>query len=91
MSKSFKLSLITLSLILSGNFIWNHYCEVLNTIQMLTAELAVIKAELSLTDDDLVQFLKDEHDYLDGLKLPPVRDQLCIHYVEVLDELTQRW
>jgi hypothetical protein len=24
------------------------------------------------------------------LKLPPVRDQLCICYVEVLDELTQR-
>ncbi|KAG2090003.1 uncharacterized protein F5147DRAFT_748280 [Suillus discolor] len=53
------------------------------------ATLTVIKAELSLTDDDLVQFLKDERDYLDGLKLPPVQDQLCIHYVEVLDELTQ--
>ncbi|KAG2154140.1 uncharacterized protein EDB93DRAFT_1239530 [Suillus bovinus] len=54
-----------------SNFIWNHYHEVLNSIQTLTAELAVIKAELSLTDDNLVQFLKDEHDYLDGLKLPP--------------------
>ncbi|KAG2352683.1 hypothetical protein BDR07DRAFT_1454895 [Suillus spraguei] len=73
-----------------SNFIWNHYREALNSIQTLTAELAVIKAELSLTDDDLVQFLKDERDYLDGLKLPPVRDQLCIRYVEVLDELTQR-
>ncbi|KAG1723087.1 hypothetical protein EDD22DRAFT_982950 [Suillus occidentalis] len=73
-----------------SNFIWNHYREALNTIQTLTAELAVIKAELSLTDDDLVQFLKDEREYLDRLKLPPVRDQLCIPYVEVLDELTQQ-
>ncbi|KAG1857139.1 hypothetical protein F4604DRAFT_1883080 [Suillus subluteus] len=47
----------------------NHYCEALNSIQMLTAELATIKAELCLTDEDLSQFLKDEHDYLDGLKL----------------------
>ncbi|KAG2340550.1 hypothetical protein BDR05DRAFT_889615 [Suillus weaverae] len=70
-----------------SNFIWNHYREVLNSIQMLTAELAVIKAELCLTDEDLVQFLKDERVYLDELKLPPVQDQLCIHYVEVLHEL----
>ncbi|KAG1780643.1 hypothetical protein EV702DRAFT_1177860 [Suillus placidus] len=73
-----------------SNFIWNHYCEVLNSIQTLTAELAVIKAELCLTDEDLIQFLKDERVYLDGLKLPPVQDQPCICYVEVLDELAQR-
>ncbi|KAG1733397.1 uncharacterized protein EDB91DRAFT_1028248, partial [Suillus paluster] len=73
-----------------SNFIWNHYREALNSIQTLTAELAVIKAELCLTDEDLSQFLKDERDYLDGLKLPPVRDQLCIHYVEVLNKLAQR-
>ena len=83
------LSLLISSLIPSGNFIWNHYCEALNSIQTLTAELAAIKAELYLTDEDLSQILKDKHDYLDGLKLPPVRDQLCIHYVEVLDELAQ--
>ncbi|KAG1769947.1 hypothetical protein EV702DRAFT_978318 [Suillus placidus] len=73
-----------------SNFIWNHYREVLNSIQTLTAELAAIKAELTLTDEDFSQFLKDEHEYLDGLKLPPVRDQLCICYVEVLDELAER-
>lgn len=75
---------------LSGNFLWNHYREVLNSVQTLTAELTVIKAELSLTDDDFPRFLKEEHDYLDGLKQPPVRDQLCIRYVEVLDELAER-
>ncbi|KAG2335913.1 hypothetical protein BDR05DRAFT_978878 [Suillus weaverae] len=58
-----------------SNFVWNHYCEALNSIQTLTAELC-------LTDEDLVQFLKDEYVYLDRLKLLPVRDQLCIHYVE---------
>ncbi|KAG2112534.1 uncharacterized protein F5147DRAFT_744450 [Suillus discolor] len=73
-----------------SNFIWNHYREALNSIQTLTVELATIKAELCLTDEDLSQFLKDECDYLDGLKLPPVRDQLCIRYVEVLDELAQQ-
>ena len=74
---------------LSGNFLWNHYWEVLKSVQTLTAELTVIKAELSLTDDDFPQFLKEEHNYLDGLKQPPVRDQLCIRYVEVLDKLAE--
>jgi hypothetical protein len=74
---------------LSGNFLWNHYREALKSVQTLTAELTIIKAELSLTDDAFPQFLKEEHAYLDGLKQPPVRDQLCIRYVEVLDELAE--
>ena len=57
---------------------------------MLTAELAAIKAELSLTDDVFLQFLEDERDYLNGLKQPLLRDQLSIRYVEVLDELAER-
>ncbi|KAG1800236.1 uncharacterized protein HD556DRAFT_1230306 [Suillus plorans] len=63
--------------------------EALKSIQTLTAELVTIKAELSLTDEDFYQFYKEEYDHLDSLKLPPVRDQLCIHYVEVLDELAE--
>jgi len=74
---------------LSGNFLWNHYREALRTVQVLTAELAAIKAELSLTDDVFLQFLEDEWDYLNGLKQPLLRDQLSIRYVEVLDELAE--
>ena len=58
-------------------------------VQVLTAKLAAIKAELSLTDDVFLQFLEDERDYLNGLKQLLLRDQLPIHYVEVLNELAK--
>ncbi|KAG2744796.1 hypothetical protein P692DRAFT_20743081, partial [Suillus brevipes Sb2] len=71
-------------------YIWNHYREALKSIQILTAELNAIKTELSLTDEDFPRFLQEERNYLDRLKEPPIRDQLCIRYVEALDELTER-
>ncbi|KAG2143103.1 hypothetical protein DEU56DRAFT_911034 [Suillus clintonianus] len=75
---------------LSAHVLWNHYREGLKSIQTLTAELTAIKAELFLTDEDFPRFLDEERNYLDRLKLPPIRDQLCIRYVEVLDELAER-
>ncbi|KAG2152785.1 hypothetical protein DEU56DRAFT_868810 [Suillus clintonianus] len=73
-----------------STFLWNHYREGLKSIQTLTAELTAIKAELFLTDEDFPRFLDEERNYLDRLKLPPIWDQLCIRYVEVLDELAER-
>lgn len=74
----------------TGNFLRNHYREVLKVVHNLTAELAAIKHELQLTDDDFVQFLNEEQKYLDDLKQPPVEDRIHICYVETLDELAER-
>ncbi|KIK32737.1 hypothetical protein CY34DRAFT_46082, partial [Suillus luteus UH-Slu-Lm8-n1] len=68
-------------------FLWNHYREALKSVQTLTVELSVIKAELGITDHDFSQFILQERAYLESLKQPPVRDQICIRYVEALDEL----
>ncbi|KAG1881214.1 hypothetical protein F4604DRAFT_1879732 [Suillus subluteus] len=47
-------------------------------ISVLTAELAIIQSELGLADTDFPRFLKEEHDYLEGLKQPPEKDRLSI-------------
>lgn len=73
----------------SGTFLWNHYQEALNSVQMLTAELEAITCELGLSDGDFPEFFAQERTYLDTLKHPPPWDQLCIRYVEVFDELTE--
>lgn len=75
---------------LTGIFLWNHYREALKVVATLTAELTIIKAELQLTDDDFPRFLREESAYLECLKELPVRDNLCIRYVEVLGELAER-
>lgn len=74
----------------SANFLSNHYREATKQISVLTAELAIIQSELGLTDANFPRFLKEEHDYLDGLKQPPEKDRLSVRYVEVLDELAER-
>ncbi|KAG2140551.1 hypothetical protein DEU56DRAFT_870908 [Suillus clintonianus] len=67
-----------------SNFLWNHYREALKVITTLTVELTIIKAELQLTDDDFPRFLHEECNYLESLKELPVKDNLCIRYVEEL-------
>ncbi|KAG1867721.1 hypothetical protein F4604DRAFT_1881618 [Suillus subluteus] len=71
------------------NFLLNHYREAMKQISVLTAELAIIQSELGLADTDFPRFLKEEHDYLEGLKQPPEKDCLSIRYIEVLDELAE--
>ncbi|KAG1770561.1 hypothetical protein EV702DRAFT_1181582 [Suillus placidus] len=73
-----------------SNFLFNHYREATKQISVLAAELAVIQSELGLTNADFPRFLKEEHDYLDGLKQPPEKDCLSVRYVEVLDELAEQ-
>ncbi|KAG1720448.1 hypothetical protein EDB19DRAFT_1898470 [Suillus lakei] len=50
----------------------------LKSVQLLTAELETIKAELHLSDNDFLGFFDQEHVYLDSLKQPAPRDQLLI-------------
>ncbi|KAG2121788.1 hypothetical protein BD769DRAFT_1629343 [Suillus cothurnatus] len=73
-----------------NNFLWNHYCEALKSIETLTVKLSTIKSELNITDNDFLCYFEQEHTYLHSLKEPPARDQICICYVEALDELTER-
>ncbi|KIK35770.1 hypothetical protein CY34DRAFT_95506, partial [Suillus luteus UH-Slu-Lm8-n1] len=63
--------------------------DTLKSVQLLTAELETIKAELHLSDDNFLGFFDQECVYLDNLKQPAPRDQLSIHYVVVLDELAE--
>ncbi|KAG1846898.1 hypothetical protein F4604DRAFT_1884124 [Suillus subluteus] len=72
-----------------SNFLWNHYCEALKSIETLTVELSAIKLELNITDNDFLCYFEQECAYLHSLKEPPARDQLCIRYVEALDELIE--
>ncbi|KAG0697996.1 hypothetical protein DFH29DRAFT_878298 [Suillus ampliporus] len=73
-----------------SNFLWNHYCKALKSIEILTVELSTNQSELSITDDDFPRYLKQDCAYLHSLKQPPVRDQFCIRYAEALDELTEQ-
>ncbi|KAG1816407.1 uncharacterized protein BJ212DRAFT_1480860 [Suillus subaureus] len=55
----------------------------------LPAELSAIKDALNLTDTDFTHFHAQEHKYLNELKQTPAKDHLSIHYIGVLDELTE--
>ncbi|KIM61369.1 hypothetical protein SCLCIDRAFT_122131 [Scleroderma citrinum Foug A] len=59
----------------------------LSTSWTLTEELMILKSQLNLTDADFQQFHEEECTYLKLSKDPPIQDQLCIKYVDVLDEL----
>ncbi|KAG2127535.1 uncharacterized protein EDB93DRAFT_1243693 [Suillus bovinus] len=61
-----------------SNFLLNHYREATKQASMLTAKLGIIQSELSLADADFPCFLKEEHDYLNGLKQPPEKDRLSV-------------
>ena len=71
----------------AGKYLRTHFNEATRAICTLTSELDIIKKQYNLTDDDFVQFHADEHNYLENLKQPAIRDQLLIHYVQILDEL----
>jgi len=45
---------------------------------------------LCLTDEDFYRFVAEERAYLHSIRQPPLRDQLSIRYVQVLDELEER-
>ncbi|KAF8130815.1 hypothetical protein EV363DRAFT_221781 [Boletus edulis] len=71
-------------------FIRNHYREATQTVRTLTAELAIVKEALKLTDDDFSRFIIEERAYLTSLKQHPQRDPLKVRYTQALDELEER-
>ena len=73
-----------------GQYIYNHYWEVLTAVKTLKEELRDLRSQLNLTDEDFQRFHTEEHAYLELSKQPPIQDQLCIKYVQVLDELETR-
>ena len=73
-----------------GQYIYNHYREALTAAKTLKEELGDLRSQLNLTDEDFQRFHAEERAYLELSKQPPIRDQLCIKYVQVLDELETR-
>ncbi|KAF8545935.1 hypothetical protein OG21DRAFT_1479740 [Imleria badia] len=71
-------------------FIRNHYRKATQTVRTLTAELAIVKEALKLTDDDFSRFIIEERVYLTSLKQHPQRDPLKVWYTQALDELEER-
>lgn len=71
-------------------FIWNHYKEAKECIHMLTAELAILKSKLNLTDNDFFHFLAKEHAYLLSLKQLLQQHKLKVHYVQALNDLEEK-
>lgn len=70
-----------------GTFLRNHYREALTAIYTLTTELSALEGVLNLTDVDFIHFHEQERSYLDGLKEPPVKDQISVRYIQSLDEV----
>ena len=70
-----------------GQYIYNHYREVLTAVKTLKEELGNLGSQLNLMDEDFQWFHAEERAYLELSKQPPIRDQLCIKYVQVLDSL----
>jgi hypothetical protein len=68
----------------SGTFIGNHYEEATNAISSLETELAAIKRELHITDENLAQYAIDEKTYLDNLKHTPITETVKVKYVYAL-------
>ncbi|KAG6372115.1 hypothetical protein JVT61DRAFT_8829 [Boletus reticuloceps] len=66
-------------------FIRNHYREATESVRTLTAELAIVKNALNLTDDDFPRFIAEERAYLTSLKQRPQQDPLKIHGVAAGD------
>jgi len=71
-------------------FIRNHYKEATQTVHTLSGDLTLLKTVLCLTDEDFYCFVAEERAYLHSIRQPPLRDQLSIRYVQVLDELEER-
>ena len=76
-------------MILTGDFLRNHYLEALKAKSALESELAAIKAELNVTDEDLIRNFAKEVKYLDDLKQVPINDMLKIKYVQALIQHAQ--
>ncbi|KIJ58421.1 hypothetical protein HYDPIDRAFT_178073 [Hydnomerulius pinastri MD-312] len=76
---------------LTSKFLRKHFHEAVREVTTLNAELTIIKEQYHLSDEDFVRFHAKERKYLDSLKQPPIRDELLIRYVDVLDELEKRW
>lgn len=80
--------MILLLIILSGNFMFNHYCEALKIIKTHTAELAVVNPQLGLCSADYDRFLNEERTYLHGLTKEPEEEVLQFEYVAALEDLS---
>ncbi|KAG8217192.1 hypothetical protein J3R82DRAFT_5274 [Butyriboletus roseoflavus] len=73
-----------------STFLWNHYRAAAEAVHSLTAELNVLKMEFDITDGTFEKFHEQEQHYLGSLKELPVRNNLHIRYVHVLDELADK-
>jgi hypothetical protein len=51
---------------------------------LLEIELAAVKKELKLTDDDFTNYLSEEVSYLNSLKSIPISETIKIQYVKAL-------
>jgi hypothetical protein len=59
-------------------------------VRTLTSELALLKDELYLTDDDFPQFLVEERSYLTSLKQLPQEEAIKLRYVQALEDLEEK-
>ncbi|KAG2122419.1 hypothetical protein BD769DRAFT_1629231 [Suillus cothurnatus] len=79
-----------------STFLCNHYREALTAVQTLSAELATLQSVLNISNTDFLHFHEQEHSYLDGLKEPPLKDQLqnaeamALH-LEIQLGIEKRW
>ena len=67
----------------------HHYETAVDSIDVLTTELNIIKGELGMTEDDFRQDLADEKTYLHSLTEPPIETKMKLQYIRALRELSQ--
>ncbi|KAF8330271.1 hypothetical protein F5887DRAFT_1064156 [Amanita rubescens] len=66
---------------LLSTFIANHYKDAIKMIRSLEQDLDLIKAQLQMSDEDLVGILDEEKQYLGNLLQPPIDVQLKTEYI----------
>jgi hypothetical protein len=72
---------------LLGEFIYQNYRQAVEKIQLDEEKLAILLAQLGMTDADYEGYLRSEHNYLKSLQVEPVEVAHTADYMELLIKL----
>ncbi|EPQ55524.1 hypothetical protein GLOTRDRAFT_75671 [Gloeophyllum trabeum ATCC 11539] len=70
-----------------STFLLNHYREAQHVIDNHPLEIKEIQRKLAISDDNCLAYIRQEREYLQGLKKEPPDDTLRFDYVEALEHL----
>ena len=80
-----------MSPIISGNFIYQNYCQALEQIEIDTPRLTALSTKLGISSDEYEQYLDLECAYLAALQTEPEDEKATVDDMEHLFELDNLW